>query len=87
VPFCSDGSLQLRGDLGDGGADLHALVADNRKQVVRVDCGCGVQGVRQQGAAADGVQHLGGGGLHPGSGACGEHDDRRRARRDSFCPH
>jgi hypothetical protein len=57
-----------------------AFVADNDLQVERVDPAGGSDRVVDQAASADHVQDLGRRRLHPGALACGEDDDRCRAR-------
>ena len=66
------GARKLGGYRIHGGAHLVAAVADDRDDELRVDASRGVEGVRKQTPAADGVQGLLFIGLHPGAGASGE---------------
>ncbi len=50
--------------------DEVALVADDDGELAGVHAAGGMQRVADHGQAADGVQDLGGTGLHPGTGTC-----------------
>ena len=74
-----DGDQRVRGDLGEVRGDLVAAVADDDHEVLGVERRRGGQRRGRAGAAADRVQHLGSGRLHPGALAGGEDDDGRGA--------
>jgi hypothetical protein len=74
-----DGSAQLVGQLADDRGDAFAVLAEYHDEVLGCDLRDGVQGVREHAAPAEAVQHLGGVGTHPGSGAGGQHQHGRMA--------
>ena len=71
-----DAAAQSVGERVDGGRHQLAVLTDHHDDVLRGDLGDGVQGVRQNAAARQRVQHLGGVRPHPGTGS-GGHDDHR----------
>jgi hypothetical protein len=66
----------------DAGAVLHdevALVTHDHLDVLSSRRTCGADGVAEERQPTDGVQDLGGRGLHPGAFTCGEDDDGSRS--------
>ncbi len=70
---------QLRTQLGQRRAHLVTAVPDHRDQVLGLELGDRVHGVREQAAAADRVQHLRSCGAHPGALTGGQHDGGARS--------
>ena len=85
APAVLDGGADLPAELGADllavGADLLAPVADDDDEVLGGGAGGGVQGVPEQAAPADRVEHLGRGRAHPGALSRGQDDDRGGGRR------
>ena len=72
-----DRAPELCREVRHGGRDAVAVLAEHHHQMFGRHLGDGVQGMRDHAAAAQGVQHLGGVGAHPGAGPGGEHQNGR----------
>ena len=71
-----DRATQRLGQLGHGGGDALAVMAEHHNEMLWGDLGDRVQGVRQHAPARKRVQHLRDVGLHPGACAGGQHQNR-----------